>query len=66
MDLGCQRTALQLLLLPNKIRAHGDIAAHASVQSLIGESVLALVGDQERNDMTAIFHAVYGEAPAQR
>jgi len=63
LALGKQRTALQLLLLPSRIRNRGDIAAHVSAKKLIGESILALTEVQERNDMIVIYKAVYGEEP---
>jgi hypothetical protein len=52
-----------MLVLRNAVRSRGDVAAHASAQKLIGESVLALTGEQERRDMSAIFRAVYGAEP---
>jgi hypothetical protein len=61
--LGTQRTALQMLLVRNKVRDRGDLAAHSSAQKLIGESVMALTLDQERKDMITIFKAVFGEEP---
>ena len=61
----CNRpTAIQRLLLPNPVRSRGDIAAHVSAKEYIGESVLALKDEQEREDMIAIFKGVYGEKPA--
>jgi len=57
-------TALRRLLLRNPVRSRGDVAAHVSAKQYIGESVLALVDEQERNDMIAIFKAVFGEEPA--
>ena len=59
----CSRpTTLQRLLLPNPSR--GDMATHVSAKEYIGESVLALTNEQEREDMIAIFKSVYGEEPA--
>jgi hypothetical protein len=64
MALGSQPTALRRLLLPNQVRSRGDAAAHhVSEQGLIADSVLALTEEQERNDMIAIFRAIYGEEP---
>jgi hypothetical protein len=63
--LGRQSTALRKLVFPNQVRTRGDDAAHASKQSLIGDSVLSLKGEQERSDMIAIYCAVYGEEPMQ-
>jgi len=62
-DLGNKQTALRLLLLPNRIRDRGDEAAHAAGRKLIGESVLAIMDEQQREDMIAIFVAVYGREP---
>jgi hypothetical protein len=61
--LGTQRTALQMLLVRNKVRDRGDLAAHSSARKHIGESVMALAVDQERKDMITIFKAVFGEEP---
>ena len=58
-----QRTALQMLLLPNQIRDRGDLAAHASAKESIAESILALMVEQGRADMNAIFKVVFGEEP---
>jgi hypothetical protein len=62
-DLGKQHTALQTLLLRNRIRDRGDLAAHGSAKECIGESVLALTVERERMDMMAIFQAVFSEEP---
>lgn len=56
-------TALRMLIFPSHVRSRGDLAAHASAQKLIGESVLSLSGENEREDMCAIFAAVYGVEP---
>jgi len=58
-----QRTALQMLLLPNQVRDCGDLAAHASAKESIAESILALTVEQGRADMNAIFKVVFGEEP---
>jgi hypothetical protein len=63
MALGGQPTALAKLVFPSQVRSRGNIAAHASAKKLIGESVLALSVEQERNDMIAIYRAVYGDEP---
>ena len=55
-------TALKMLFFRNTVRSRGDLAAHASAQKLIGESVLGLAGT-EREDMCTIFAAVYGVEP---
>ena len=55
-------TALKMLFFRNTVRSRGDLAAHASAQKLIGESVLGLAGT-EREDMCTIFAAVYGAEP---
>ena len=55
-------TALKMLFFRNTVRSRGDLAAHASAQNLIGESVLGLAGT-EREDMCTIFAAVYGVEP---
>jgi len=47
----------------NESNMGGDLAAHASAQKLIGESVLGLTGENGREDMCAIFAAVYGVEP---
>lgn len=60
--LGSQPTALQMLLSPDRVRCPGDITSQAS-QKLIGKSVLAQTVEQDRNDMIAIFRAVYGAEP---
>ena len=57
-----ESTALKMLIFRNSVRSRGDIAAHASAQKLIGESVLGLTGTQ-REDMCTIFAAVYGVEP---
>jgi hypothetical protein len=59
--LGMQCTALQMLLVPNKVRDRSNLAVHTSVQKHIGESVMALTVDQERKDMIMIFKAVFGK-----
>jgi hypothetical protein len=60
----CSRsTALKMLIYPSPVRERGDLAAHASAQKLIGESVLGLAGVTEREDMSTIFAAVYGVEP---
>jgi len=61
MALRSRPTALRRLLLPNPVRSRGNIAAHASAKQHIGESVLALVDEQEREDMIALFEVVFGE-----
>jgi len=63
MALGSRPTALGMLLLPSQVRSRGNIAAHSSARKLIGESVLALTVEQERNDMIVIYRAVYGVEP---
>ena len=62
--LGQQSTALRILLLPNPIRSWRDVAAHASAQKHIAESILALTVEQEQKDMSVIFCAVFGTEPA--
>lgn len=63
-DLGRKQTALQLLLLPNRLRDRGDIAAHASAPKNLGESIFALPEEQHREDLTNIFWAIFNEEPA--
>jgi len=58
--LGNRPTALRMLLLPSPVLSCGDGVAHASAQKLIEESVLALMVEQERDDMISICEAVYG------
>ena len=56
-------TALKMLIFHNAVRSRGDLAAHVSAQKDIGESVLSLPGVNEREDMCAIFAAVFGVEP---
>lgn len=56
-------TALKMLIFRNAVRSRGDLAAHVSAQKHISEGVLALAGVNEREDMCAIFAAVFGVEP---
>jgi len=49
-----------MLLLPNQVRSCEDVLAHGLTQKLIGESVLAVTEERERDDMIMIYRAVYG------
>jgi hypothetical protein len=61
-----QCTALQTLLLPNQVQDHGDLAAHVSAKESITNSIFAMMAEQERADMIAIFKVVFGEEPVHR
>jgi hypothetical protein len=53
-----------MLIFCNGVCSRGDLAAHSvSAQKYISESVLGLAGVNERENMCAIFAAVFGVEP---
>ena len=60
---GLWSSALRMLPFGNPVRSQGYLTAHASAQKFTGGNVLGLIRENERNDMCAIFAAVYGVEP---
>jgi hypothetical protein len=61
--IGRQPDVLKVLLEPNTLRCHGNVAAHTSSKESIANSILAIQGKWERATVTTIFRAMYGVEP---